>query len=290
MERDGTADAVAALIIIEHVLRRYFDRELQISDAGTSRDCPASALTIKLGQDIARMPNAIGIGPRSTRTVEFTIATRTWRLMQMVLMERETLDQGSFLLLDVETTNLDLQRAEIVEVAAIPFVEGAVQLANAFCSLVRPSGPGSIAMQATDVHGLRWTDVEDAPPVDSVLPGVLARMNNAVVVGHNIRDFDLPVIRHAAVLAGLPFDPPDVIDTRAMAERLWPGEASYRLEDLVRRFEPDVVQRHRARDDCLLTGTLFAHLLVASRRDREIDVLSECIPVVAASIAASGAI
>jgi DNA polymerase III epsilon subunit-like protein len=78
-------------------------------------------------------------------------------------------------------------------------------------------------------------------------------MQERVVVGHNIDDFDVPVLRRAAKRAGLEPPSPLTIDTRRMAERLWPDEASYRLGDLARRTTPDLVQEHRACSDCQLT-------------------------------------
>ncbi len=92
----------------------------------------------------------------------------------------------------------------------------------------------------------------------------------------------------AAFVHTLSFDPTHTVDTRWLAERLWPGKASYWLERLGRRSDPEAIQRHRAGEDCLLTGQLFAELLHAPRREREIDVLSECLPVMAAGILCSG--
>jgi DNA polymerase-3 subunit epsilon len=214
------------------------------------------------------------------------VATRAWRLMQLLLISYEILDQGEFLLVDVETSSLHPERAEILEVGVIPFAAGAVA-GTGLVSLVRPSAPRAIDADATDIHGLRWRDVADAPPANEALPPLLVAMDGQVIVGHNIEAFDLPVLLRAVEHAGLAFRQPQAIDTRRMAERLWPDEASYRLEDLARRVDPKIVQRHRAREDCLLTGQVFQMLLHDARREREIDILSECLPVVAASIVGS---
>jgi superfamily I DNA/RNA helicase/DNA polymerase III epsilon subunit-like protein len=276
------ADCVAAELIVRHTLHWYLESAMQGADPAS--DAP-DAFTITLGEECVASVDEIGLGPLRTRTVTFSVATRVWRLMQMLLMGRETAEQGAFVLLDVETSNQHPERAELLEFGALPFVDGVIS-ERGVVSLVRPSSPGAIDPLATDVHGLRWSDVSDAPRPFEILPELVAALEDQIVVGHNIEQFDLPVLRRAAERAGLPFRPPHSIDTCRMAERLWPDEASYRLEDLARRADPTAVQRHRSRDDCLLNGMLFRDLLVASRREREIDVLSECLPLVAASIVA----
>ena len=115
-------------------------------------------------------------------------------------------------------------------------------------------------------------------------------MANGVVVGHAIEEFDLPVLRHAAERNGLAFRQPAAIDVFRLAKRIWPDEMSYRIEDLARKIDPSAVQTHRAGDDCRLTGILFARLLQDARRDRELDVLSECLPLVAGAINGAGGV
>ena len=275
-------DCAAAALIVRHALDWYFG--LPIADADTVA-VASNAFVVTLGEEKLADATGIGIGALKTRTVHLSVATRAWRLMQMMLMTRETLDRGQFLLLDVETSNKHPERAEILEFAAAPFTGGVLN-GPVVASLIRPSSPEAIDLEATDVHGLRWIDVAEAPEASEALPALIAEIEDNVVVGHNVDGFDLQVLRRAAERAGLNFRQPYSIDTRGMAVRLWPGEASYRLEDLARRSDPAAAQRHRAEDDCLLAGRVFTDLLAAARRDREIDVLSECLPLVAASIVA----
>lgn len=276
-------DAAAAAVIVRHALAWYFDVSVEEE---TEASAASNAFVLTLGETLPCTADGLGLGPLHTRTVSFGVATRAWRLMQLVLMARETADLGSFMLLDVETTTEHPDHAEILEYGVVTFA-GGMNAGAPTTGMVRPTSPGVIDPRATDVHGLRWVDVADAPGPREALPGLLAMLEGSVVVGHNIERFDIQVLRRAASAHGLAFDPPHTIDTRRLAERLWPGEASYRLEELARRSDPDAIQRHRAGDDCLLTGQLFAELLHASRREREIDVLSECLPVLAAGIVGS---
>jgi len=279
-------DCAAAGIIVRHALGWYLGISTEDADMVSDMN---SAFVLTLGEEQSPYADGFGVGTLATRTVHFSVATRAWRLMQMVLMGRETLDQGQFVLLDIETSNKHPERAEIIEFATARFDCGTLKDPTR-SSLVRPSGPLVIDPEATDVHGLRWLDVADAPEPGEALPALIAEIEGSVVVGHNVDDFDLPVLRRAAERAGLRFRQPHTIDTRRMATRLWPGEASYRLEDLAKRSDPSLVQEHRAGDDCLLTARVFGDVLAAARRDREIDVLSECLPLVGGSVIAGNLI
>lgn len=281
---DGGPDCAAAEAIVRHAIESYLGLPIETVPLDETL---ADAFTVTLGEDLACDPRGFGLGPLHTRTVQLSVAARAWRLMQMVLMSYETLDRGAFLLLDVETTTRHPERAEIVEFGALPFSGGEARGEGIF-SLVRPSSPTAIDPEATDTHGLRWREVAGAPTPREALPTLITLAETCVVVGHNVEDFDLPVLRQSAARAGLAFRPPLTIDTRRMAQRLWPEEASYRLEDLARRSSPGLMQEHRARSDCLLTARLFSDLLAHSRRDRELDVLTECLPLVAAGVAAGG--
>jgi DNA helicase-2/ATP-dependent DNA helicase PcrA len=285
LECSDNADAIAAAIIVRHVLHWYFSVEPCDADRGLSGG--GDPFVILLGEEREPDRDGIGIGPLPTRTVELTVAARAWRLMQMLLMACERDHDGEFLLLDIETTAIDLQRAEILEYAAIPFVKGESRPEAGIGALVRPSHPGAIAREATDIRGLRWSDVADAEDMAAHLPLLADTLRDQIVVGHNIDDFDMPQLRRVASEGERPLGAVETIDTRQMARRLWPDEMPYRLEDLARRSDLTMTQRHRAAADCLLTGQLFGELLAATRRDREIDLLSECLPLVAASIVAS---
>ncbi len=277
-------DCTAAATIVRHALGSYFG--IAVKDIAGDRDSAEDEFLLTLGEESPSREDGFGLGRLPTRTVNFSVATRSWRLMQMLLMTREPVDRDRFVLIDIETSARHPEQAELLEFGAMLFSAGKVEKPG-LVALLRPSSPSAIDPGATDIHGLRWSDVADALPPRDGLPPFLDMMRDRVVVGHNIEDFDLPVLRRVALGAGLPFATPLTIDTRRMAQRVWPDEPSYRLEDLVRRWSSHVVQEHRAGSDCLLAGQLFTNLLETARRDRELDILSECLPLVAASIIAT---
>jgi hypothetical protein len=107
------------------------------------------------------------------------------------------------------------------------------------------------------------------------------------LVGHNQIEFDGRVKGRHCDEEGLPRPTDLVVDTCPLARRLLPDE-SHGLETLARRFGVGQRQTHRAGPDCALTAAVFRELLILERAERELDVLSEALPLVALSALASG--
>jgi DNA helicase-2/ATP-dependent DNA helicase PcrA len=203
---------------------------------------------------------------------------QAWRLAQLLLMEDEALDRGRFVVLDLETGSLDVNRTEIIEVAAVRVENGRVS-DDMLTSLVRPSHPRSLTHDASELTGIRWSDVRTAPEPHEIVPALLAFLGDDTIAGHNLLDFDLPVLsRYARRFLG-PVENP-VLDTRMLAARLFP-DAPHDLHSLARQFPMIPRPTHRARADAITTAHLLLRLLNELRRDREVDALSELLPLVA---------
>ena len=87
-----------------------------------------------------------------------------------------------FLVVDVETTGLDLDRDEIVSFSALPVEAGRVVTGSAVGGLVRPErGP---APSSIEIHGLRTADLEAAPPAAQALAPLAAAMAGRTPVAH----------------------------------------------------------------------------------------------------------
>ncbi|HUF25919.1 MAG TPA: UvrD-helicase domain-containing protein [Gemmatimonadaceae bacterium] len=142
-----------------------------------------------------------------------------------------------FTAIDVETTDRDVERAELVEIAAVRVRDGLV-VAD-FHSLVRPRG--RITPGALRTHGISAADVASAPSFDEVWPKVREFCGADVLVAHNGYHFDFPILRRLSGTALCTYD------TLPLARDLQPGSA--KLVDLARYFGIDPGSSHRALDD-----------------------------------------
>ncbi len=157
----------------------------------------------------------------------------------------------TYVSLDLETTGLDPQRDEIIEVGALRF-SGSREI-ETFSTFVDPGR--RIPPFITELTGISDAHVARAPSMRQVAQELRAFVGDDTVIGHNI-GFDLAFLRKDNVLTGNAR-----IDTFALASILVPHAGRYSLENLVHElgiaFTP---QTHRALDDARLAHALFVAL------------------------------
>jgi DNA polymerase-3 subunit epsilon len=87
-----------------------------------------------------------------------------------------------FLVVDVETTGLDLARDEIVSFAGVPVEEGRALAGAAVSGLVHPSA--APAPSSIEIHGLRAADLAAAPEAAEALAPLAAALRGRTPVAH----------------------------------------------------------------------------------------------------------
>lgn len=173
--------------------------------------------------------------------------------------------------MDTETTGLDPERARLIEFAAIPLINGAVDDEAAISFRVRPDLP--IPPETTAIHGISDRDVADAQPFSHKAAEVIALLEGKVVVGH-ATGFDFAVLRNECVRAGRGFTPPLMLDTRLLAQVAAPQLAGYSLDKLASWLGVEVKDRHSALGDVKTTARVFLALL-PKLREKNIRTLAE---------------
>jgi DNA polymerase III epsilon subunit-like protein len=165
-------------------------------------------------------------------------------------------DSG-FVAIDLETTGLDPDRADVVSLAAIPFVAGRAE--PGYVTLVDPRRP--IPPASTRIHGIGDSHVVGAPPLDDVLPQFDAVCAGRVLVGHDVA-FDVAVLARARRRRRLPEPAVLALDTRRLAVALHPSwRRRAELEIVAAHLGIPVVGRHTAEGDARLAGEILLALL-----------------------------
>ncbi|MDO8501575.1 MAG: UvrD-helicase domain-containing protein [Gemmatimonadaceae bacterium] len=179
-----------------------------------------------------------------------------------------------FTAVDTETTDKDVDSAEVVEIAAVRVRDG--RITGEFHSLVKPRVP--IAAGAQNVHGISGHDVAEAPYFEDVWPEFREFCGQDVVVAHNGYQFDFPILRR---MAGALHDAElCTYDTLVLAREL--HSSSRKLEDLARVYGIDSGQSHRALDDTRTLALVFLALgdtKVARARKTALDNLLDYVGV-----------
>jgi DNA polymerase-3 subunit epsilon len=164
-----------------------------------------------------------------------------------------------FVSLDLETTGLDYRRDAIVSVALVEIANLVPVDRPILHTLIDPGR--DIPPSASAVHGITDDMVRTAPAIAEVLPGIVARCADAVVVGHHV-GFDVAMLRRAARAGGHSMPPLPWLCTWRMTGALDSRLAHRDLADIAQRFgiAPEAYKRHDALDDARLTAHLFARL------------------------------
>jgi len=157
-----------------------------------------------------------------------------------------------FTTVDLETTDRDRSRAEIVEIAAVRVRNG--KPVDKYQSLVKPRIPVSEGAKRT--HGIDEAELASAPFFEEVRPGFRAFCGDDVLVAHNGYHFDFPILRRMS--EGMPGADFVTYDTLLLAREVQAGSA--RLVDLARLYGIDPGQAHRALADCLTLAGVFVEL------------------------------
>ena len=182
---------------------------------------------------------------------ELGVGLGVFKVAQLIRTRGFSNQFRDFTAIDLETTDNNIDTAEIVELAAVR-VRGGTPVAE-FHSLVKPRV--AITAGARRAHGISEEDLAEQPRFEEVWPGFREFCGTDVLVAHNGYRFDFPVLRRMTSSLGAP--ELCTYDTLPLARELHQGSA--KLVDIAGRYGIDPGTSHRALDD---TRTL-AHVFLA---------------------------
>ncbi|WP_116105778.1 PolC-type DNA polymerase III [Lewinella sp. IMCC34191] len=175
------------------------------------------------------------------------------------------LDEISIVVLDAETTGLDVRRDRILSLGALRVTGNSISLADKFEAYL-PVPAGFDASGSVSIHGIipnstRYHHMDEP----TLLASFLQYVGSNVIVGHHI-NFDVEMINRS--LQRHDAEPlwNTVIDTADLARRLrpagyWTPPHDYSLDALAKRYSIPLSDRHTALGDCYITAVLWLKLL-----------------------------
>lgn len=168
------------------------------------------------------------------------------------------LDRLPMLVLDTETTGVDVQRDRVLSIAAVPLHGRRLYKAEAFDRLVNPGV--AIPPASSAIHGITDAMVRDTPAFAEVARAFLPMARSMVLVGHNI-GFDAAMLRRAARAGGVAWPDFPMLCLAQLEAVLEPEGSDLSLDAMARRRGIDVHGRHTALGDVLVTAEVVVHML-----------------------------
>ncbi|MCC6531951.1 MAG: 3'-5' exonuclease [Burkholderiales bacterium] len=173
-------------------------------------------------------------------------------------LDESPLRELAYTVFDTETTGLDPGAGdEIIAIGAVRIVNARVLTGEAFDRLIDPRrriDPRSVA-----IHGIGDAMVRGQPTIERVLPAFHRFCTDTVLVGHNVA-FDMRFLQLKEDATGVRFRQP-VLDTLLLSAVLHDNLSDDRLEAIAHRFGIEVVARHTALGDALVTAEIFLKML-----------------------------
>lgn len=161
----------------------------------------------------------------------------------------------NFIALDVETTGLQINTNEIIELGIVKFQDG-VEI-DSYEALIRPQG--SISKFVEKMTGITNKMVMDAPSFSELALDIRDFIGDNLVVGHSIA-FDLGMLNSAFENCGFTNLKNDSLDTLLLISLLKPTLRSYKLGQLAKLFDIEEKFTHRAKHDAKMTANLYLDL------------------------------
>ncbi len=164
----------------------------------------------------------------------------------------------SFTVFDTETTGLNPSDGdEILQIGATRIVNGKLRRQENFERLVDPQRP--IPEASIPIHGITPEMVAGQPTIREVLPAFHRFAQDTVLVAHNAA-FDMRFLQLKEAATGVAFDQP-VLDTLLLSALVHPAQSSHRLEEIAARFGVEVLGRHTALGDAMVTAEVFLKMI-----------------------------
>lgn len=160
-------------------------------------------------------------------------------------------DKGEIIVYDLETTGLDLDNDEAIQISAVKTGKNGIK--ETFNEFILPEI--EIKSSAVSVHGYdkEYIKAHGGRNAEEVLKDFCAFTKGCVLIGHNSSSFDDIILERELKLYSLPHSFPYRYDTLKIAALLKPQTGDYKLETLCKAFDIKNVRAHDAFSDVSAT-------------------------------------
>lgn len=221
-------------------------------------DTPQSLIRMLLPITVAQQAAAPAVWLRNESRPEYYDFDLFRQTEETRALDERLLTQLSYTVFDTETTGLEpSQGDEIIQIGATRIVNGRLLRNETLDQLIDPRR--KLKPESTAIHGITQDMVAGQPTIDQVLPRFHAFCEDTVLVAHNAA-FDMRFLQLKEASTGIVFAHP-VLDTLLLSALIHPNQASHRLEAIAERLGVNVIGRHTALGDAIVTGEVFLKMI-----------------------------
>jgi len=177
---------------------------------------------------------------------------------QLPELEKCLLTELPCTVFDTETTGLNPSGGdEIISIGAVRIVNGRLLREDVFEQIIDPKR--DLPLESIRFHGIQPEMLQGQPTIDKVLPLFQKFSEKTILIAHNAA-FDMRMLQVKEEATGVTFINP-VLDTMLLSAVVHPAQGDHNLEAIAERLGVQVVGRHTALGDALVTGEIFLKLV-----------------------------
>ena len=163
----------------------------------------------------------------------------------------------SFVAIDLETTGLDFEKDEIIEVALVRFENGVE--GESVDYLVKPT-EALLRPFIETLTGISNADLENAEPFAALAGKIVSFIGDLPIVAHNAM-FDSKFLKQSLQKVGIDFGKHPVWDSLTVSRIAYQDVPNHRLDTLVQELGIERSRAHRALPDAVACGELFVRAI-----------------------------
>jgi DNA polymerase III epsilon subunit family exonuclease len=172
---------------------------------------------------------------------------------------------NEYVVLDLETTGLDVRNSRIIEIGALLICGGAPS--DEYHKFIRQDSPLSEKISA--LTGICQEDVAAGAEFTDALHELSAFIAGRLVIGYNIKQYDEKILNYECRRHGLRSPLRKTQDILLMARRRFPDLRSHRQQAVAQKLGITVSDSHRALSDCHICYEIYRRLTAPLQTDKE---------------------
>jgi len=209
----------------------------------------------------------------ATVRLEHDLSLHDRPLQPIAVTPKTALAELPALVLDTETTGLEVARDRVISIGAVRTQGTRVFRTAALNLLVNPGTP--IPSRTIAIHGISNAMVAEAPLFGVIADRVSECTQGLVLIGHHI-GFDVGMLQHEMRLCGREWSPVAAVDIMLLYAGVFPDRHALTLDEMAADMSVPVIGRHSALGDALTTAEIYVRL-VADLAARGIATLGDAL-------------
>ena len=179
--------------------------------------------------------------------------------------KKTPIDSLEFTVIDTETTGIQPAKNSLISFAGIRVIKNRILITDSMDLLIRPDG--NHTDEAIHIHEISTAEKEGGKDIQEALLQIVSYIKNTILVGFHI-NFDIRFLNESLKKKwGIRIQNP-VLDISNLlkrvegpAQKIYPDTKKENLDEICRRFQIPVEERHTASGDAMATAIVFLKLL-----------------------------